>query len=80
MAKLNELEGKLDPILTALADVGAQLEKAKLEIIAALQAVNPDIPPGALAKIESLSTIAIALKSASQALDDLNTDAGAVTA
>jgi hypothetical protein len=74
MAKLNELAGMLGEVSQALTSVGAQLDKARVEIIAALRDNNPEIPPAALEKINSLGVIAMALKGASQALDDLNQD------
>lgn len=74
MAKLNELAGLLEPISQALTDVGTQLDKAKVEIIAALRAVNPDIPQAALDKINALGVMAMTLKGAAQQLDDLNPD------
>lgn len=76
MAKVSELSGKLDPIIASLEAVGAQLEKAKVEIIVALGG-EAEIPAEALAKLEQLGTIAETLKTASQALDDLNPDAPA---
>ncbi len=73
MPKVNDLETLLEPIVTALGDVGTQLEKARVEIVAALGGTG-EIPAGALAKINSLATLSTALKGASQALDDLNPD------
>ena len=73
MAGINTLEEKLAPIVTALEGVGVQLNKAKDEIIKALGGIGT-IPAGALAKIEQLGTIAVALKAASQGLDELNDD------
>ena len=75
LMKLSELSDKLDPIVTAIGDVGTQLEKAKTEIIAALSDV--EIPAAAAAKIEQLGTLGTQLKTVAQALDDLNTDAPA---
>jgi len=72
MPKVNELETLLDPIVTALDDVGTQLEKARQEILGALGSV--EIPAGALEKINRLATLSTALKGASQALDDINPD------
>lgn len=75
MAKLSTLEGKLDNIVTALNGVGEQLNKAKAEIIAALGDV--EIPSGAMLKLDALDVLAVNLRAASQALDDLNADAPA---
>ena len=74
MAKLSKLGDELAPIVTALSDVGAQLTKATAEIIKAVQTNDPDVPQAVVDKINSLNTIALALKGASQALDDLNPD------
>ena len=86
--KINELAGVLTPIVEglnevskAVADVGPQLEKAKGEIIEAMGGTG-EIPVEAMEKIGQLSAIAeglkasaAALKTTSQALDDLNPDA-----
>ena len=78
MPTLNELEGLLAPIVEGLEVTGKQLDKAKTEIIAALGG-PAQIPVGALEKLQQLSTLALALKGASQALDDLNPDAPEAT-
>lgn len=75
MAKQSEMDGLLEPVVTALSDVGKQLEKARVEIIKAIKDNDPEIPQTVMDKINALSTISLALKGASQALDDLNTDA-----
>lgn len=83
--KLSELSELLTPIVGALqaaveplSQVGPQLEKAKLEIIAALGG-EAEIPAEALAKLQVIGDLATglktqgeALKAVSQALDDLN--------
>ena len=74
MAKVSQLAAQLEPIVTALNDVGTQLDKAKTEIIAAVQASDPEVPTEVIAKIEQLGTIATALKAASQSLDDIVPD------
>ncbi len=74
MAKLSELEAIVAPIAETLAAVGPQLEKAKAEIIAALGG-EAEIPAAALEKLNALSTMATAIKTAAQSLDDLNPDA-----
>ena len=75
MAKVSELAGLIDPIVMQLNDVGAQLDKAKTEIIKAITDNDPEVPQAVLDKVNALGGIATALKSASQALDDLNPDA-----
>ncbi len=77
MSKLSGLADQLAPIVTSLGDLGTQLEKAKLEIIASLSDV--EIPPAAQEKIDALSSIATSLKATGQALDDLNPDAPTTT-
>ena len=74
MAKLSELGAALTPIVDALNGVGAQLEKATAEILAAVTGNDPEVPAEVTDKIVALGTIATALKAASQKLDDLNTD------
>jgi len=85
MAKLSELGGLLAPIaeglqaaVDAVSSVGPQLEKAKVEIIAAMGG-EAEIPAEALAKLQLMSDLANSLKTAgeglkqtAQALDDLN--------
>lgn len=83
---MSELADRLQPIVDGLkatsdglTDVGTQITKATAEIIAAL--ANTQIPEDAKAKLDSLSALgdalktqAAGLKTASQALDDLNPD------
>lgn len=70
--KIAELNAALGGIVTQLNDVGTQLEKAKGEILTALTDV--EVPAEAAEKIEALAGIATALKTASQALDDIKPD------
>lgn len=77
MAKVSELPALIEPIVTQLNDVGTQLDKAKTEIIKAITDNDPEVPQAVLDKVNALGGIATALKSASQALDDLNPDAPA---
>lgn len=86
MAKVSQIPALLAPIVTQLTEHGdqlsaaaVQLDKAKTEILAA---VDGELPAAALAAIESLGTLAsnLAIKGAgiqtvAQALDALNEDA-----
>lgn len=86
MAKVSEIPALLAPIKTQLealgtdlADGAVQLDKAKNEI---LNAIDGELSPGVTSAIDALASLAsslatkgAAVKVVAQALDDLNVDA-----
>ena len=72
MAKLSELENKLEAAVFVLEDAARQLAKAKEEILNA--SGDTDLSPGATAKLNRLNELVIEVKSSAQDLDDLNAD------
>lgn len=68
-----ELATALGALQTALTDVGAQLDKGINEVILALQNAG-NTSAEVDEKVAALQGIATALKTATQTLDDMNTD------
>lgn len=71
-----ELKTALDGIASALQAVGAQLDKATNEVIVAISNAG-NTTAETDAAVANLQSVAAALKTASQTLDDLNADAPA---